>query len=118
MRRPIQNPKAGKRCPNARLPKELRPIFWEYDFSKLRWPRDRELVIARVLESGSWDHVQWLRAQLHSKTLRQWIEKRHGRGLNPQQLRFWELVLRIPRRRVDAWLREPARQVWDRRTVM
>jgi len=97
------------------LPKQLRPCFWDYDFARLSWEEDRELVIARVLATGSWEAIQWLRAQLGDPALREWLQRRRGAGLSPRQLRFWQLMLGLPRRQVDAWLAAEARQVWDRR---
>jgi hypothetical protein len=99
----------------AHLPVRLRALFWDYSFAKLRWPRDRELVVNRILQSGAWEDVKWLRSEFGDAALRVWIVRRRGRGLSPQQLRYWQLVLAIPRRQVDAWLKDLARQVWDRR---
>ncbi|HEY8019803.1 MAG TPA: hypothetical protein VIH93_01805 [Thermoanaerobaculia bacterium] len=73
------------------------------------------MIIGRILASGPWETVKWLRSALGDDAIRGWIEKHDGRGLSPQQLRYWQLVLGIPRRRVDAWLQDERRQVWDRR---
>jgi len=40
---------------------------------------------------------------------------RHGAGLSPHQLRFWELIWNLPRRHLNTWLAAPGRAVWDRR---
>jgi hypothetical protein len=101
--------------PPVGLPEVLRPLFWEYDFDVLSWETDRDLVIARILARGDLAALRWLRAQLGDEAIRVWIEGRQGRGLTPQQLRFWEDLLGIPHRRVSAWLAAPSRQVWDRR---
>lgn len=100
---------------SARLPAHLRAFFWEYRFEDLRWPEDRETVIGRVLAAGDWRAVRWLRSRAGDEAIREWIERRRGGGLSPQQLRFWEIILGLPHRRVSAWLRAPGRQVWDRR---
>ena len=76
----------------ARLPKMLRPLFWDYNFDTLTWEEDRELIISRVLISGSWDAVTWLRSRAGDQYLREWIERLQGKGLSPLQLRFWELI--------------------------
>lgn len=101
----------------SRLPKNLRVLFPEYDFDSLEWEADRDLVISRVLASGDWDAVCWVRERLGDVQLQSWIERRRGRGLDAAQLRFWELVLGIPRRQVNEWLRAPERQVWEQRRV-
>jgi hypothetical protein len=98
------------------LPAQIRSLFWDLDPRELRWERDQEQIIGRVLASGSWDAVTWLRKRAGDDAVREWIERHQGRGLSPRQLRFWELILDLPHRRVDEWLRSERRQVWDRRT--
>ena len=97
----------------SRLPVWLRPLFWDHDFRRLTWDHDRDLVIGRVLGVGDWQAVCWLR----DPDLRAWLERHEGGSLSPRQLRFWELVLQLPRRRVNGWLRETTRATWDRRRV-
>src|SRR2546423_1700493 len=100
----------------ARLPAMLRPLFWECEFSKLTWEEDRDLVVARVLTAGSWEAIGWLRGQMGDAALREWMVRRRGRGLSPRQLRFWELILDLPHRQVNAWLGDESRRLWDDRT--
>src|SRR5215207_7397065 len=97
------------------LPAQIRSLFWDLDPRELRWERDQEQIIGRVLASSSWDAVTWLRKRAGDDAVREWIERHQGRGLSPRQLRFWELILDLPHRRVDEWLRSERRQVWDRR---
>ena len=98
-----------------RLPAMLRALFWDYNFAALTWENDRDLITARVLASGGWDAVTWLRSRLGDHALRDWIERRQGRGLSPQQLRFWELILGLPHRQVNAWLAAEGRKIWEKR---
>ena len=86
------------------LPKRLHQLFWDYDAAALGWPSDRELITSRILASGDWDSVKWLMGRATKSELRRFLVKRRGRGLEPRQLRFWELVLEIPREEVNRWL--------------
>ncbi len=97
------------------LPESLRQLFWDYDFNRLSWQRDHELITGRVLTSGPWQTILWLRERLTDAALARWILDRRGRGLSPQQLRFWELILDLPTPQVDAWLAERATDPWERR---
>ena len=97
------------------LPDMLRPFFWDYDFDTLSWEDDRALIIARVLTSGDWEAVTWLRARAEDHSLREWIERHQGGELSPQKLRFWELILGLPHRQVSVWLSTERRKIWEKR---
>jgi hypothetical protein len=99
----------------TRLPERLRPLFFDHRFALLTWESDADLVTGRILASGDWDAVRWLRRTLGDQALRAWLEDRRGAGLSSRQLRFWELVLDIPHAEVTAWIRDPGRQVWEHR---
>jgi|ERR1043166_3369627 hypothetical protein len=98
-----------------RLPEHLRPYFWEYRFAQLSWATDANLIIARVLAVGHWQSIRWLLRRLGKPALKDWLIARRGAGLSDRQLRYWEVILELPRRTVNAWLRNPARQVWEKR---
>lgn len=97
------------------LPDPVKALFWDVDPGELRWDHHREFIIGRILSSGPWDVIQWLRRREGDAAVRSWIERHEGRGLSPKQLRFWELILGISSERVDEWLKSEGRQVWDRR---
>lgn len=98
------------------LPNSVKALFWDVDPSDLRWDQHRDFMIGRILSSGPWATVQWLRKTQGDEVVRSWIERYEGRGLSPKQLRFWELILGIPSDRVDPWVEREERGVWGRRT--
>jgi hypothetical protein len=107
---------SGRRVASSvALPEWLRSLFWDHDFSVLDWRQDRELVIGRVLEAGTWDAIQWLRRQAGDAALRDWILRHQGRCLSSEQIRFWELILDLPPETVDGWLQSPERRIWEDR---
>jgi hypothetical protein len=107
--------KKQRRPAATKLPRTLRPFFWDYDFGRLSWKADRDLVIARILAVGNWDSLRWLRRRLPDPELRDWLIQRRGAGLSNRHLRFWELILGLPHRQVNAWLAQPGRQAWEGR---
>ncbi len=114
----MEAPMEPRKKPRRRvrgLPRRLRDLFWEYDFHALTWKTDRDLIIGRVLAAGDWPSVRWLRRHLGDAALKSWLVERRGSVLDARRLRFWELVLGLPRREVDRWLRTEARRVWDER---
>ncbi len=100
---------------SPRLPARLRRLFWDQDADRLRWDRDRDLIVGRLLAVGGWDAMRWLRCRLGDADLRAWLLEHRGAGLSPRQLRFWEVVLGLPRRAVTAWVTAPGRAAWDGR---
>lgn len=97
------------------LPTILRPLFWDHDASKLALDRDRDLILARVLGEGGWAQTRALRSRLGDEAIRDWLVRHRGRGLSPRRIRFWELLLRLPRRQTDAWVRAARRSSWHDR---
>ena len=107
----------GVDADSSELPQFLRPAFWDYALEDLSWPADRDLVISRILSAGDWPAVSWLRKRLGDGPLRVWLTSRRGRGRDAKRLRFWELVLELPHRDVEAWLADARRDAWTQRTA-
>lgn len=97
------------------VPSQLESVLWDHDPSKLSWEEDRDFLIGRVLRQGPWDTVRWLRRRVGDDALREWIETHEGRGLSPKQLRFWELILKLPSDKVDPWVERARRSPWEQR---
>jgi hypothetical protein len=94
------------------LPREMRRFFWDCAFPRLRWETDRDFVIARLMERGDLPAMQWLRRRVGDAELRRWLVKHRGRSLSPRRLRYWELVLDVPHRRVTAWIEAQRHLPW------
>lgn len=111
-RRNMAKHRTGRVC----LPPDLKEFFWDCDFARLSWQKHREFIMVRLLAQGTWQAIRWLRGKVTDRVLRALIIRRQGRGLDSQQLRFWELALGLPRCKVNAWLRDPVRRIWEDRT--
>jgi hypothetical protein len=98
-----------------KLPKRLRPLFWDTPFYRLNGAAHGDFVAYRILEAGDWESLKWLCRTVGDEPLRQLVAKRHGCGLSREQLRFWQAMWRLPKRTVDAWLNAEGRDIWDRR---
>ena len=101
--------------PTRALPPDLKPLFWDCEFRKLSWAKHRDFIIGRILAVGMMDALRWLRGRVSDRELRAWIIRRKGRGLDNRQLRYWQVMLRLPKRRVDRWLKDEFRQIWENR---
>ena len=99
------------------LPQAFRRYFWDVDADDLRWTAARDFIIERLLQSGSWESVQWLRSRLGDAELREWILVRHGAALTCERLRYWQLALDLPAAQVDRWVAAARADVWGGRTA-
>jgi hypothetical protein len=104
----------SKGTKTTKLPSKMRALFWDHDFTKLRWNGDSALIARRILTDGDWDSIRWLRRQAGDEAMRDWIETHH-RALSPRQLRFWELILDLPHRKVNEWVAAAHTSVWENR---
>lgn len=97
------------------LPLSLRPLFWEYDFKKLSWEKDQDLIVNRILSVGGVEEWRWLHKIMGRDGIRKHILKHRGRGLDRRQLRFWQVLVGLPEKAINLWLAEEGRRIWDRR---
>jgi hypothetical protein len=97
------------------LPASLRRLFWDYRARDLRLDRDAALIVRRVLAEGGWSEIRVLRARLGDDAIRAVLLSSGARGLSPARIRFWQLVLGLPARRADAWVRAARAGSWAAR---
>ena len=99
----------------TRLPPCVRELFWEYCKGAVSWDRHRRFVIKRILSHGESDALRWLRKHTTDEELRTWFRETKGRALDPPRLRYWELMLDLPKKEVDRWIRDMKKGPWHRR---
>jgi len=104
-----------KEMDEINMPLALKPLFWDIDFAALTWKDHRDFIIRRILQSGSLESLCWLRKQICDLELRQWIIDREGRGLNPRQIRYWEIVYDLDHTIVNNWLISMRNNPWEMR---
>ena len=105
-----------ERRPNV-IPQFLVPLFWDTDVSTVDPVRHRDFMLGRILSAGPLDALRWARVEFGDDAIRDWIVRHDGRQLSGPQLRFWETVIGLPRERVDAWLANPERRIWEGRAA-
>lgn len=102
--------------PRHPVPSLLRHLFWDFPGKALSLDRDRELVVRRVAGEGGLREMRWLRTRIGDTAIREILERTHARGLSPQRIRFWQLLLRLPAPRANAWVRAARESTWGSRS--
>ena len=69
----------------------------------------------RVATDGGLREIRVLRSRLGDEAIRDVILRTEARGLSPQRIRFWQLLLHVPARRADTWVRAARTGTWARR---
>jgi hypothetical protein len=82
---------------------------------RLSLSRDRELVVRRILAEGGLLHVRFIRRNIGDEAIRDVLVSSQARGLSPQRIRFWQLLLDLPAKVANAWVREARGETWARR---
>lgn len=100
----------------AELPDRLMAFFWDYDPERLSWERSRPTIVLRLLESGDLQAVRWLRERMSDGEIRRFLVRRRGRGISPRRLRFWGVLVGIPRADIDEWIEAVRHNPWYDRT--
>jgi hypothetical protein len=93
----------------------LRPLVWDYRGRSLTLGRDRDFLVRRVLAEGGWSAIRALRKHVEDAAIRQILIDSDARGLSPARIRFWQLVLELPARRANAWVRAARHGSWEKR---
>jgi len=92
----------------------LASLFWDQP----RAPdlaRHRDFVVQRVLSEGGLEEIRSLRARVPDAALRKVLLRSQARGLSPQRIRFWQLLLNLPRSTADLWVRRARAGSWAKR---
>lgn len=86
-----------------RLPRFLRPFFWDVRLSSLSPVHHRDFILGRLLESGNQAAVAWMRQVYSREDVVQFLAHRGADILSPRSWRFWTVVLKAPQRRPASW---------------
>ena len=97
-----------------KLPKRLRQFFWDCRFAGLNGETHGDFVAYRILESGDWISLAWLCHVAGNECLEKLVRQHQGRGLSIEQLRFLQVIWKLPKGEVDQWLRDESDVTWNR----
>jgi hypothetical protein len=99
--------------PVDQLPQGLWPYFQEYNPDQLNLELDKDLIMQRTLEFGTWDEVRWLFRRYGKQLIQTFLRKRGKRMLSPVTFHYWCKLLKIgklepspfPTQKGDLWYR-------------
>ena len=75
----------------SNLPEELRPFFWDVDFSQLTIENSSYFIISRIMEHGDEGAVRFLLSSFSREDLIQVL--RRSRSISERSRNFWRVFL-------------------------
>lgn len=81
-----------------RLPKFLKPYFWEIDFKRLDADKYPRYVIERILDYGDESALRWLGKNFALSEVRKVVCQ--TRALSMRSVYFWVTVLGVDKKKV------------------
>lgn len=73
-----------------KIPKQLKPIFWDIDLQSIDVNKHQNFLIARIAEKGRWKDVQWLKKQFSLSDIKKIIKK--SRSISDKTKNYWQTI--------------------------
>jgi hypothetical protein len=77
------------------LPSRLQRLFPEHEVRRLNVGRDRDLILSRILETGSLRDAKWAFQRYGAPAIAGFLEAAGSRQLSERSLRLWSLYLGV-----------------------
>jgi hypothetical protein len=77
------------------FPPDVKRLLWDVDPDAIDPDRHLDFVIERVMQRGNWAAMKWLRTQMATDKLVDFVNRR-GHRLSPRDTAYWRLVLDMP----------------------
>jgi len=79
----------------TKIPQKMKWLFWSYDIKSLDLEKDKDYIIAQVLNYGTWEDLKWLYKLYSRKDIKK-VVKNPPRGVwFKKVLNFWTTILNI-----------------------
>ena len=93
------------RCVERRVPRALRRFFWDVQLDSLSVDRHRAFILARLLEFGDWEALEWVVRTYPRDLLVNFLKGRGADLLSRRAWHFWALHLGLGAavRRSSSW---------------
>lgn len=80
---------------HKKLPVDLRPLFWSYDFDAMDTEKNKRIIIINVINYGTWLQWKWLANIYGKEELRNIIQTIVTTELRPGAAKLLSLLLSL-----------------------
>lgn len=79
---------------NKKIPKNLEPLFWSYDFDSLSLKKSKKHVVKQILNYGDMDDWEWLVSTYGKENIREMVKQLYASEFNPATLKLIKLIFK------------------------
>ncbi len=81
-----------------KIPSRWQNLFWDTPHDKLEWEKHKYFIIARFLNFGTMEALQWLEAEHQFLAeMPVFLASTHARKLDKKTLNFWKIYFGLER---------------------
>ncbi|MBI5621805.1 hypothetical protein HY933_03010 [Candidatus Falkowbacteria bacterium] len=73
-----------------KIPSATKSILWDVDPARLDQHKDKQFLITRLADKGSWQDIVWLRKKYSLAEIKRSV--RHSRNVSPKTKNFWRIM--------------------------
>lgn len=82
----------------TKVPKELKSLFWDVDFSNLNASESPFFIIKRVLDRGNTNNIQWLLKEFKKRDIIQTVSV--SRDLSQKTANYWADIYHLDKTKI------------------
>ncbi len=114
-------PRATSQEPKTtnQLPSFLHRFFWEYDPEVLDLHKHADVIMARIMERGTWQAMLWLRTVYPPEVMARFLSVKGWKVLPPREVNYWALLSGLPEDIKKQLVRKAAQRdgIWGERSA-
>jgi hypothetical protein len=103
----------------SKLPLYLQRFFWEYAPDSLDIHQHASVIMARIMERGSWQAMIWLNNTYPPEVIRDFLFDKGWQVLAPREVNYWALISGMPEEAKKRLVRKAADRdaIWSQRSA-
>jgi hypothetical protein len=103
----------------SQLPAYLHRFFWEYDPGSLDIHKHADIIMARIMERGSWQAMVWLSNEYSPEVIKNFLSVKGWQVLPPREVNYWALITGMPVEAKKRLVKKSGKRdaVWSQRSA-
>ncbi len=84
------------------IPAKIKPFLWSYDTNKIDFEKNKNRIIANILNLGTKEALIWLFKKYSKKEIKNTLKSSYVFDLSPKSLNYWSLIFNIDKKKLKS----------------